>query len=302
VSTSASAPAGLRYSSGYAARDVARLIGLTVPQIMGYVRAGCIAPRRGARREYRFSFQDLVLLRTARELMERMPARRVHRALCRLREQLPTGRQLTALRITAEGEAIVARDGAAAWNPESGQAVLDLDVASLATQVAPLARQAAEAAREAEEELDAEDWFRMGCDLEPCDPDQAQDAYRRALALDPEHADARLNLGRLLHEAGRIVEAEAQYRRALDARPGDATAAFNLGVALEDLRRPQPAVDAYERAIESDPDYADAHYNLARLWERLGEPQRALRHFQAYRRLAGAGLRTGGGTLRHGRH
>jgi tetratricopeptide (TPR) repeat protein len=289
VSTAASVSIGSRYPSGYAARDVARLIGLTIPQIMGIVRAGCIAPRRGQRREYRFSFQDLVVLRTARDLMERMPARRVHHALGRLKEQLPTGRQLTALRITAEGDAIVVRDGAAAWNPVSGQAVLDLDVASLATQVAPLVQKAAQEAREAEEELGAEDWYRMGCDLEPCDAVQAEHAYRRALELDPDHADARLNLGRLLHEGGQIPAAEAQYRRVLDVRPQDATAAFNLGVALEDMRRPQAAVDAYERALGSDPEYVDAHYNLARLWERMGDPQRALRHLQACRRLAESG-------------
>ena len=76
------------------------------------------------------------------------------------------------------------------------------------------------AAREQAESLDADDWYRLGCDLEPCDVDQALDAYRRALALAPDHADVHMNLGRLLHEAGRLEEAEAHYRQALDARPG----------------------------------------------------------------------------------
>jgi tetratricopeptide (TPR) repeat protein len=280
-------PKPAAHASGYAARDVARLLGLSVTQIAGYVRAGCITPRRGPRGEYRFGFQDLVLLRTARDLMERMPARRVHRALLELKRQLPEGRQLTAVRLTAEGDDIVVRDGTAAWNPESGQAVLNLDVASFASAVAPLARQAAQAARESGDALDADDWYRLGCDLEPCDVGQALEAYQRALALAPGHPDAHLNLGRLLHETGRVEEAEGHYRRALESRPGDATAAFNLGVALEDSRRPHAAAAAYEQAIASDPEYADAHYNLARLWERLGEPHTALRHWQAYRRLAG---------------
>src|SRR5262249_25516642 len=145
------------------------------------------------------------------------------------------------------------------------------------------------AAEQAESEASgAEQSFRLGCDLEPVDLERALDAYRQAVALAPDHADAHLNLGRLLHESGRVSEAEARYRRALEARPDDATAAFNLGVALEDLRRPHVAAAAYERALASDPACADAHFNLARLWERLGQPHKALRHLQVYRQITGA--------------
>ncbi|HEY3215245.1 MAG TPA: tetratricopeptide repeat protein [Candidatus Eisenbacteria bacterium] len=273
------------FAGGYALRDVATLLGLTAAQIRGYVRDGCVSPRRGPHGEHRFSFQDVVLLRTGKELMAALPARTVHRALRRLKDQLPRGRPLTALRLTAEGDTVVVRDGASAWNPESGQALLDFEVSQLATQVAPLARRAAEAARNAEGDLDAEDWYLLGCDLEPCDAEQARDAYRRALELAPDHVDARVNLGRLAHQAGDPVAAEASYRRALDLRPGDVTATFNLGVALEDLGRRGEALAAYQQAIASDPDFPDAHYNLARLYEQLGRDQDALRHLQIYRRL-----------------
>jgi tetratricopeptide (TPR) repeat protein len=296
VVTSASAhPRSVGFASGYAAREVAALVGLTVPQILAYVRSGCVRPRRGPRREYRFSFQDLVVLRTARDLCAAMPARRVHRALKKLLESLPSGRQLATVRITAEGDEIVVRDGADLWAPDSGQAVLDLDVATLASEVAPLARQAAEEARHSEEDVAADDWFHLGCELELCDPPQALDAYRRAIERQPAHADAHLNLGRLLHEQGSVAEAETHYRKALEARPGDATAAYNLGVALEDLGRAPEAERAYESALAADPANADAHYNLSRLCERLGQPQRALRHLQTYKELVGPASRLGRG-------
>lgn len=287
---SASAPPRtIGFAAGYAAREVARLVGLTVPQVLTYVRSGCVRPRRGPRHEYRFSFQDLVVLRTARELTAAMPARRVHRALKKLQQSLPVGRQLATVRITAEGDEIVVRDGTAAWVPDSGQAVLDLDVATLANEVAPLARKAAEEARHAEAPVSAEDWYTIGCELELCDPEQALEAYRRAIEQDAAHADAHLNLGRLLHEAGRIAEAESHYRRALEERPGDDTAAYNLGVALEDLGRLAEAAQAYQSALEADPANAEAHFNLSRLCERLGDPKAALRHLQEYRELVGAG-------------
>src|SRR6185436_13786793 len=117
------------------------------------VRAGFIEPRIGPRREHRYTFQDLVVLRTAKALLEEFPPRRVKRAIARLREQLPQGRGLAAVRITAEGEDIVVRDGAGVWKPESGQALLDFEVATLVQRVAPLARRAADAAQSAAPEL-----------------------------------------------------------------------------------------------------------------------------------------------------
>jgi tetratricopeptide (TPR) repeat protein len=273
------------FTSGYTAADVAKLLGLSLAQIQAYQRAGVLSPRRGAKGEHRFSLADLVLLRTAKELSERVPARKVRRALLRLREQLPHGRPLTGVRITAEGDDVVVRDGASAWEPESGQALLSFEVSELASRVAPLARRAAERARNAEAELSAPDWYEMGCDMEPHDALQARDCYRRALELDPAHPGARVNLGRLLQEAGLAQSAEAHYRLALRANPGDVTAAFNLGVALEDLGRPQEAIEAYEKAVAADPGCADAHYNVARLYERFGRRTTAFRHLKTYKQL-----------------
>lgn len=131
---------------------------------------------------------------------------------------------------------------------------------------------------------DADAWYEAACALEPRSLAQARYAYRRALEIEPAHARARVNLGRILHEAGDARGAAEEYRRA----PGDALAAFNLGVALEDLCEIEGAREAYERAIALDPRAADARWNLARLLERRGERARALGEFLAWRRLAAA--------------
>jgi tetratricopeptide (TPR) repeat protein len=272
--------------NGYTARDVAKLLGLSVGQVRSYARSGFLEPRRGRQGEYRFSFQDLVLLRTAKGLLAgRIPARKVRRSLRKLKERLPRGRPLTAVQIVAQGDRILVRDGTTVWNPESGQTQFDFDVAALARKVAPLARQAARAARAAEDDLTAEDWYQLGCDLEAVAPDHARDAYRRALELDPRHADARLNIGRFLHEAGRLEAAEAHYRLALTASPRHATAAFNLGVCLEDQGRHAEALDAYHKVIATDATFADAYYNAARLLEQAGNTAAALRYLRTYRQL-----------------
>ena len=80
---------------GYTSRDVAKLLGLTVAQVRAFAHDGFLTPGRGPRGELLFSFQDLVILRTAKGLVAaRIPTRRIRRALRRLRSELPRGRSL----------------------------------------------------------------------------------------------------------------------------------------------------------------------------------------------------------------
>lgn len=275
------------YAGGYSTREAAKLLGLSEPEVRGFVRSGFLDVRRGRRGELRFTLPDLVLLRTAKALLSSVPPRRVKKALRDLKDRLPHGRPLSAVRVTAEGADVVVRDGDSRWEPSSGQILLDFDVAALARDAAPFARRVAEEAVADEARMSAEDWFVLGSDLEPVDAGRARDAYRRALELQPAHPDARVNLGRLLHEEGHLDAAERNYRVALLARPSDATAAFNLGVVLEDLHRRREAEQAYEIALRTDPALADAHFNLARLLEREGRKAAAIRHLAAYKRLSG---------------
>lgn len=234
-----------------------------------------------------FSFQDVVLLRTAKGLVEaRVPARRVKQALRKLKTQLPHGRPLTGVHISTDGTRIVVRDGTSRWVPETGQVLFDFEVRPLAEKIAPLVARQASAAKKREGELAADEWFDLGCELELNAPNDARDAYRRAVELDPLYADAHTNLGRLLQEAGQLAAAEAHYQLALTADADSETAHFNLGVVLEDAHRFAEAMASYGRVLALAPTYADAHFNLARLHERLGNRSAALRHLKEYKRLS----------------
>jgi tetratricopeptide (TPR) repeat protein len=184
----------------------------------------------------------------------------------------------------AVGDEIVIREGSTLWRSESGQGVIDFAAGRLANRTVPFARKPV-APVASPDDRQAEDWYDLGCELEPAAPREAQDAYQRALELDPGHAGARVNLGRLLHADGHPLAASNHYRLALAARPDDPIAAFNLGVALEDLGRMSEAIAAYEQAIAADPAAADAHFNLAGLYEKEGKAAAAIRHFNAYRKL-----------------
>lgn len=276
---------------GYRARDVTRLLGLPEAEVRRYAREGLVPARRGSRGEWRFGFQDLVLLKVAADLTQAsVPAARLRRALRRLREQLPADRSLAGVHVSADRDEVVVRDGGTAWHPESGQLLIDFDVREVARRVAPLVRDAGRRDGDGPAR-GAEEFYEWGCDLEPGAPEQALTAYRRALELDPAHEGAHLNLGRLLHERGELAAAERHYRQVLASPGRGALAAFNLGTVLEDRGQADPALQAYLDALAAEPTLADAHYNAARLLEARGRKAEALRHLGAYRQLAVAGRR-----------
>jgi tetratricopeptide (TPR) repeat protein len=270
-------------AEGYSIRDVGKLLGLPRSVVSGLIAAGFVAPTRGPRREYRFTFQDLVVLRTAQGLAQaNIPAARILRSLRKLRAKLPDRMPMTGLRIEAVGDAVVVSEGHAQWRPDDGQYVLQFEVASPGGQLAFF--NAAPGKRAPENETD---WFERAVALEQGRPDDACDAYRQALDRDPYHRDAYVNFGRLLHESGKLSEAEIVYREGIAHCGNDATLLFNLAVVLEDLAQPVAAIESYRAALAVAPDLVDAHFNLARLCEARGLQQDALRHWSAFRKLTG---------------
>jgi tetratricopeptide (TPR) repeat protein len=272
----------------YTVQDVERLLRLSRSTIKGLIDGGFVKPARGPRRQYRFSFQDLIVLRTARALTEaNVPRRRVRRALEELRQHLPETAPLSGLSICAVGERVVVRDGPSRWQVDDGQYLLALDVVVEQGELHVVERK--EAAREPASTSEPQDWFDRGLELEASDPAAARAAYERAVDADPANLAAWVNLGRLLHEQRKMSDAESVYQRALAACGPDALLYFNLGVLLEDMRRPAAALEAYQSAVVEDPSLADCHYNLARLYESFGKPQHAIRHLGQYRRLLTGG-------------
>jgi Flp pilus assembly protein TadD len=279
----------------YGMRDVERILKLSPGRVRTMIARGFVRPERGARRAWRFSFQDLVVLRTARALESaRIPVRRIHRSLDRLRSRLPGGPPLAGLTILAAGDRVVVREGEGAWLADSGQYVLEIAVSTIRgglrfveRPVPPVPRRRVGAAEGPDEGRSggAGQWFERALLLERSDPERAMHAYRRVLALDPCEPAAYVNLGRLLQESGAAAAAAEVYRDALQRCAPTPALLYNLALVLEDLGDLPGAIGAYRRALERDAAYADAHFNLARLYEAADDFRRAIRHLAAYRRL-----------------
>jgi hypothetical protein len=272
----------------YSVRDIERVLRLPRSTIRSLIDVGFVTPTRGPRREYRFSFQDLIVLRAARALIQaKVSRRRIRRSLEDLRKHLPETMPLSGLSICAVGDRVVVRDGNSQYQVDSGQYVLGLDVSVedgvlrvVEKEFGPQPGEVAAPPR------NAEDWFDDALDFEENgDIDAAIEAYKQTVALDGQNVAAWINWGRLLHDRGHKREAEQVYLRAIEQCGPDSVLMFNLGVLLEDLGRTQAALEAYQAAVGEDPALADGHYNLARLYESLGQPQHAIRHLGQYRRL-----------------
>jgi len=269
----------------YSTREVAELLGLDIARVRALMKSGVVTPARDDAGRAAFSFQDLVLLRTAKGLIDaKVPPRRITKALQALATQLPTDRPLSAVRVQIDGDRVIVRDSASSWEPESKQTVLDFSMRELGEKVAPLARESVKQALRAASTAD--DLFQAALDSEEIGSTaEAESAYRNAIAADTKHVAAHINLGRLRHVARALDEAESLYRRALELEPEHPTARFNLGVVLEDRGATAQAIEQYLEAVRLDARVADVHFNLARLYQQTGDQQAALRHFSRFRAL-----------------
>ncbi len=272
----------------YLTRDVAKLVGLTPRQVRSYARAGVLTAIRDRRGWYRYTLQDVVLLRTAVGLSAaHVGPRKIWAMLRKLKRNLSQGRPLSTVRVLVQDSTVLVKDRDALWHPESGQLQLDFSVHELAKEITPLIRKAVAAANE-RKDMTAEEWFGLGVDLEMVSENkQAEQAYREALSMNPTYVDAHVRLGRLVQLSGDVTAAEVHYRAALKVAPEHVIALTNLASSLEARNRFADAIATYNNALRIDPELTDAHYHLARLYEQDGKSQAALHHISRYNALTG---------------
>jgi len=270
----------------YSTREVAELVGESQQRVRAAARAGFVAPRKNHQGHFRFSFQDLVLLRSTKALeQQNLGVRRMWRVLRAVRAQLPAGRPLSSVRVVTDNNRVLVRENNTAWDPETRQTLFEFAVDTV--ERSPASASTSPVAPKIVATDSADYWFERGLKMDRAEAyDSAAIAYRRALTLEADHVNAHINLGRLLHTARDYQEAESLYRGALDLHPKHPIAAFNLGVVLEDQGALQDAIDCYQQAVLADPDLLDAHYNLARLHEFHGEHLLAARHMSRFRALS----------------
>jgi DNA-binding transcriptional MerR regulator len=270
-------------------REVAKLLGVSEPRLRSLDKADIVSPsgQRGKQRAY--TFQDLIALRATRELLaQQVRLRDVAKAIGALRETLPkVTRPLQELRIVGDGRRVVVKSDSGAFEPVTGQMVLDFQVQALRDDVVRVLRPETSVSRA----RTAYDTYvqASALDEDPATYDQAEELYARAIRLDPTLAIAYTNLGNIRFRRGDEAAAEGLYRRAIEVDPRQPEAHYNLGYVLLERGDAGGASQFFERAIEGDPRFADAHFNLAMALEQMGERTRARTHWKKYLELEPSG-------------
>ncbi len=200
---------------------------------------------------YRNQVDVALILRDAAQI-EAPPAERLARALpfpgtlyspASVRNYLPYGREL--LDQGLEGAALVAYERAAQASPS------------------------------------AFTFYRLGSLLSKRgDTAAARAAYERALALQPDLAEASNDLGTIVAQAGQLDAAIDLFRKALASTPEYPDALNNLGYALLLTGREEEARALYEKALALQPDFPEALNNLGLLVGRGGNLEQAERYFR----------------------
>ena len=252
----------------YSLRRVCRIVRLSPSVVASLIGAGVVAPARGPRGAFEFSFHDLSVLRG----LARAQPMALKRGALRLRPA-------EGMRLVARGTrpVVLERDGTA-WDAETGQLLIDFDAEHAgAARVVVMT--------ESPEDQVSSSLLDEAIALEGRNPDAAMRAYRQAIAADPTAEDAYLNLGALLEERDRLERALEIYLEGAARCPRSALLRFNCGVAFQLLSAYRDAEEWYLSALELVPAMCDAHHNMAIIYLELGEEQRAIRHHNEVRRL-----------------
>lgn len=109
--------------------------------------------------------------------------------------------------------------------------------------------------------------------------DRAEDAVElitKAIALDPDDAEAHANLGLALKDLHRFDEARASFERTIRINPNNPVTHNNLGNVLAALNRNKEAVASYRSALHLDQNYVQCLSNLAGALKAVGQLPGAL--------------------------
>lgn len=121
---------------------------------------------------------------------------------------------------------------------------------------------------------DPDVWYNLGvCYSQSNMPHKAQEAWQKALNLQPTHSSARAMLEHL--EKTR-PSSSATPQTSPPGRPQEAIRQYEHGNRLKSQKRWKEAIQAYKNAISLDPRFSEAHYQLGWIYNQTGSHHAAL--------------------------
>jgi Flp pilus assembly protein TadD len=276
------AAGGERLSQRYTQREVGRILGLEPGRLRYWERLRLVRPQsRWGERFY--SFGDLVALRTIKRLTDnRIPARRVRRALQIIEKQFgATPLPLQELHFIEQGRdlLVIPPRTSRPFSPIKQQWAFAFSAAVAPAKVHPMTGRT------------PEELFQTALSYEAREATlpEAIESYKQVLSLAPDWIEAHINLGVAFYQMGKTTEAGKEFLAAVQLDPSNGISRYNLGCVLEEEGRIEEAIKHLRRAARAMPTHPDVHFNLALAYERRNQRRLARGQWMLYLRYAPTG-------------
>ena len=281
---------GQTMSATFSWREVAKIFDISEGRLRYWDSSAFISPTGHDGRRCCFTFQDLISIRSAMALLAGgVSLQKTRRIIEDLKDKLPrSSHPLDRLRIKSDANTIVIIEDGHEFEADSGQLLMDFSVKSIKESIVA---QLPSRAYAAPESRTAYEWYLEGCGLDDDEEclGQAEEAYHRAIYLDPTLANAYTNLGNLRYRAGSVQDAKILYAKAIEVDRDQPEAHYNLGFLGFEDGDLDAAAECFRRAVELDATFADAHFNLAMTLFRLNQDDTARVHWKRYLALEPTG-------------
>lgn len=267
---------GLPRAQTFSTRAAARILAVSPDRIRYWVKRKLVNPTAQRGRRYRFAFNDLLMMRMAKELL---PSRRhlapFRRCFDGIRRYFDAHRPVTSLNLQNDDGRILVRDREVVFEAISGQLLFPFDFQRPAGKV----EDGFGPARVRER-------FDEAKRLAESDPLRALMLYSDLIGREPRNFDLHLRMAALLEREGDLVGAIRHGQAAALLVPANAEVHQRLGLLYRKREDYELALQSFVRATECDPLAVEAHRNLAELYDRVGRKRDALRHLSTLHRLS----------------
>jgi DNA-binding transcriptional MerR regulator len=259
----------------YSTRAAARILAVTPQRIRYWVRRNLVRPAPSPGRKYRFGFNDLLVMRLAKELLgDRHYVDAIQRAFDRVLQFTSPARPLHSIRLVNVDGRIVVSDRGSLIEADTGQLMLDFRAERphgiVEERFGPArVRERFEEARRLAEE----------------DPLKALTIYSELIGREPGNFEGHMRLGTLLEREGDTAGALRHLLGAAAIVPASAEVHLRLGALYRRRGENHLALMSFLRSIDCDPTNVEAHRNAAELYELTGRKPLAQKHQAAIHRL-----------------
>lgn len=117
---------------------------------------------------------------------------------------------------------------------------------------------------------------------------ESVEAFKNAIAIDPENLNSRLGLAKTYSMITRNDLAVEQYLKAADLKKNDPAILFKIALEYWYHQNLEKSKEYYNKVLEIDSSHTQAHLNLISVYERLEEWKKAIREIEISRQLGKA--------------